>query len=188
MEPCPARILICLKLKSPQITGLDNFLRVARKNSKSEFVTLEYFKRMQLPILSRMSASFDVESISTIPLNNTLSLVKDQFIICSPSLTSTSTNSKALASSFFLFSGCVEVARRQLDVALKRSRLPSLEKVPFDTELDIIARARFKTDPTPNVDDIAVELEFKLDVVAVELELEDKPGGETKELGEAFVG
>ena len=60
--------------------------------------------------------------------------------------------------------------------------------MPFDTELDIIARARFKTDPTPDVDDIAVELEFKLDVVAVELELEDKPGRETEKFGEAFVG
>ena len=33
-----------------------------------------------------------------------------------------------------------------------------------------------------------MELEFKLDVVAVELELEDKSGGETEEFGEAFVG
>ena len=33
-------------------------------------------------------------------------------------------------------------------IALRRSRLPSREKVPFDTELEIIARARFNTDPT----------------------------------------
>ena len=132
---------------------------------------------MHFSIFSRMSASLNVESISTIPLNNTLSSVKDQFIISSPSLTSTNTNSKAFASSFFFFGGCVEVDWQQLDVALKRSRLPSLEKVPFDTELDIIARARFKTDPTPDINGIVVEVEFKLDVV-----VEDEPGGKLRDL------
>ena len=59
----------------------------------------------------------------------------------------------------------------------------------FDTELVVISRARLKTDPITGVDEVAVGLqnEFKLAVVVVELELENKGGKETAEFGEAVV-
>ena len=98
-----------------------------------------------------------------IPHNKTISSKNDHD---SPSLsrTSTRTNFNTFFSCFFCLLGGF-AGWRWFDWALKRSLQLSRENAPFDTECEIMARARLNMAPTDEVADV--------DVVVVDGDIEE---------------
>ena len=128
MAPCPHSSFTCSYVYSSQLTGVLNFRRFARRNTKSLLPTNGYFSLIASRILDQMSASSSVLTKLTNSRSKILSWLIDKFSLsssASPSYIRANSNGLDCSGGVFCFFPLLLLGTDG-DADRSRSRWPAL--------------------------------------------------------------